>query len=317
MINFTYPVTAITRFKKCNLFLTMLEFSKYSSRDINKRAIMDNKSSKEFILPALSESIVNCLSAIYKNEVSYDYLTDKISKDLSMFKKVLDLANSQQFSKGQVTDDLRQAIIRLGIVNLTLLLTSEYYSKIPKFADIGFFTLKKFNLHSVCVSKFSFEISKLLNLNTANDLMLAGAFHDVGLLARAVLQRELMQDIVHCCLEDKINFYGAEMKLQAMTHDVYAIEVLQNWGFNQNVLNLIRYHHTPEKMRPYRVDYLNKELNILELADKLAHRFSCGFDQYTTELKIPPILIERLGVSKDTVITLVKSISKSIPLFIV
>lgn len=270
-----------------------------------------------FVLPSLSENIVSCLSSIYKNEISYEYITDKIAKDLSMYKKVLDIANTQHYSKGQITDDLKQAIIRLGIVNLTVLLTSEYYSKFPKFEDIGFFSLKKFNLHSVCVSKFSFEIAKSLNLPTANDLMLAGAFHDVGLLARAVMQRDIMQDVVNCCNSSKINFYNAETKLQIMTHDILGADLIQSWGFNQNVLNLIRHHHTKEKMRPYRVDYLNKELNILELSDILAHRFSCGYENYHTELKIHPMMIERLGLSKEEVMTLVKTISKTIPLFMI
>nr|BFD31797.1 hypothetical protein GTC16762_14150 [Pigmentibacter ruber] len=270
-----------------------------------------------FVLPSLSENIVSCLSAIYKNEISYDAITDKISKDLSMFKKVLDVANSQHYSKGVITDDLKQAIIRLGIVNLTVLLTSEYYSKFPKFEDIGFFSLKKFNLHSVCVSKFAFEIAKLLNLSTANDLMLAGAFHDVGLLIRAVMQREIMQDIVNCCIADKINFYTAETKLQVMTHDILGSDLLQSWGFNQNVLNIIRFHHAKEKLRPYRVDFLNKEINILELSDVLAHRFSCGFENYHTELKVHPMLIERLGLSKETVMQLVKKISKTVPLYMI
>ncbi len=270
-----------------------------------------------FVLPSLSENIVSCLSSIYKNEISYEYITDKIAKDLSMYKKVLDIANTQHYSKGQITDDLKQAIIRLGIVNLTVLLTSEYYSKFPKFEDIGFFSLKKFNLHSVCVSKFSFEIAKSLNLSTANDLMLAGAFHDVGLLARAVMQRDIMQDVVNCCNSSKINFYNAETKLQIMTHDILGADLIQSWGFNQNVLNLIRHHHTKEKMRPYRVDYLNKELNILELSDILAHRFSCGYENYHTELKIHPMMIERLGLSKEEVMTLVKTISKTIPLFMI
>ena len=58
-----------------------------------------------------------------------------------------------------------------------------------------------------------FEIANYLKLDTTNNLMIAGAFHDIGLIGRAILDKESMKKIVLNCIQKKINFYESEIDL--------------------------------------------------------------------------------------------------------
>ena len=72
---------------------------------------------------------------MYKSNFNYDVLSQKISTDIGLSEKVLILANSQFFSQGAPkTNNLKQAIVRIGGSNLLKVLTDEYYNK--KFKNI-------------------------------------------------------------------------------------------------------------------------------------------------------------------------------------
>ncbi|WP_161597569.1 HDOD domain-containing protein [Fluviispira multicolorata] len=265
----------------------------------------------KLIIPPLTENIVSCLSSIYKNEYIIDNMVEKIGKDIGLFNKILILANSQHYSQGKQTNDLKQAIVRIGIINLTLVLTSEYYNKYNNIEEIYFFNLKQFNLHSSCVSRFAFELCKILNISTMNDITLAAAFHDIGILARAIMHKDIMKNIIEKCKTDKVHFHKAEMDLNITSHEIIGADILSEWGMNQNIILLVKNHHTKENVRSSETYYLNKELCILELADILAHRISFSFKGYTRDVRVNMMLIDRLGISKEKVIELIKFVSHS------
>ncbi|WP_186644035.1 HDOD domain-containing protein [Fluviispira vulneris] len=269
----------------------------------------------KFVIPPLTENIVSCLSSIYKNEFIIDNMVEKIARDIGLFNKILLIANSQRYGQGVQTNDLKQAIVRIGIINLTLVLTSEYYTKYTSIEEIGFFNLKQFNLHSSCVSRFAFEIAKIINLPTLHDVTLAAAFHDLGLLARAILHKDIMKNLVEKCTQDKIHFHKAEMELNITSHEIIGADILSEWGLNKNIILLVRNHHTKESVRSSDTDYLEKEFIVLELADILAHRISCGFEGYTRDIRVNMMLIDRLGISKDKIVELIKIVNHSMNSF--
>ncbi|WGL60511.1 HDOD domain-containing protein [Pigmentibacter sp. JX0631] len=266
-------------------------------------------------IPPLSENIIACLSSIYKNDVSYESLCEKISKDMSLIQKVFDIANSQLYSKGIKTNNLKEAIIRIGITNLTTILTSEYYSQYKKIDGIAFFKLKEFNQHSIFVSKLCFEIGKSLNLDRKFDLMIAGMFHDIGLLIRALSQPEKMEILIEKSKNDKINFYTSEINIQLLTHDQLGANLLEKWGFNRQVVDLVKHHHTPTQHRTSSIDYLSKEFDILELSNQISSKYSFGFHNNDPHVKISQILLDKIAISKNGLNSILKDVVLNLNVF--
>lgn len=266
-------------------------------------------------IPPLNENIISCLSAIYKNNISYESICEKISKDMGLIQKIFTIANSQLYSQGVQTNNLKDAIIRIGITNLTTILTSEYYNQYKITVDNSFFNLKEFNQHSIFVSKLCFEIAKELKLESKFDLMVAGMFHDIGLLIRAISQPEKMKAIIERCKKDKISFYSAELNGQVLTHDQIGAIILKKWNFTSQVISLVAHHHTVAQYRTKSLDYLSKELDILELANQIAQKLSFGSQNYDMQVKINQVTVDKLLIKNETLSKIIKDVVQNMKVF--
>ncbi|MES2614423.1 MAG: HDOD domain-containing protein [Bdellovibrionota bacterium] len=256
-----------------------------------------------FYVPPLPETLVSCISYMYADSFDYDILVKKITSDVGLTEKLFTVANSQYYSQGAVaTSNLKQALTRIGVTSLLKILTSEYYNTVFKNTETDFFTLRDFNRHASYVSHLAVTLGEHLQVEDTNDLMIAGLFHDIGLLARSHCQNSLMQKIVHKCKENKIDFYSAEMLETLPTHDALGKQVANKWNLSDRVTFLIEHHHTPENQRPTTPDYgLHKELDILTFADTLAHRMKFGYNDYIRDTKVNQSFLDRLGLSLDII----------------
>ena len=256
-----------------------------------------------FYVPPLPETLINCISYMYKDNFNYDVLVKKVSTDVGLTETIFTVANSQYYSQGAVsTSNLKQAIIRIGGNNILKILSSEYYKSTFKNVEIDFFTLRDFNRHASYVSHLAVALGEHLNMEDTNDLMIAGLFHDVGLIARSYCQNDSMKSIVSKCKQNKIDFYTVEKAETVPTHDLLGRQVANKWNLTARVSYLIEHHHTAEMHRPGVADAnLHKELDILTFADTLAHRMKFGFHDYVRDTKVSQQFLDRLGLTVEVV----------------
>lgn len=255
-----------------------------------------------FYVPPLPETLVNCMAYMYKANFNYDNLVKKITTDVGLTEKIFQVSNSHYFSQGSVaTSNLRQALVRIGTSNLLKILSTEYYKSSFKNVEVDFFTLRDFNRHASFVSHIAVSLGEHLHVEDTNDLMIAGLFHDVGLLARSHAQHNIMRNVVDKCKQIKTSFYEAEKLETIPTHDSLGKLVAQKWNLNDRTSFLIGNHHTPESQRETVDSYLDKELDILTFADTLAHRMKFGFKNYIRDIAVNKMFLDRLGLSVDVV----------------
>ncbi len=256
-----------------------------------------------FYVPPLPETLINCITYMYKDDFNYDVLVRKVSLDIGLTEAIFTVANSQYYSKGAVaTSNLKQAIVRIGGDNLLKILSREYYRTTFKNVDIDFFTLRDFNRHSSYVAHLAVSIAEHLHIEDTNDLLIAGLFHDIGLLARSYCQNKIMQNIVGKCKERKTDFYSVEKSESTPSHDKLGRQVAEKWNLNERVGFLIEHHHTSQKQTNVSDDpKLNKELDILTFADIIAHRMKFGYTDYHRDTKVNQSFLDRLGLNIDIV----------------
>lgn len=256
-----------------------------------------------FYVPPLPETLISCISYMYKDNFNYDFLVKKITTDVGLTEAIFTVANSQYYSQGGVsTSNLKQAIIRIGSNNLLQVLSSEYYKSTFKNVNVDFFNLKDFNRHASYVSHLAVTLAEYLQVQDTNDLMIAGLFHDVGLIARSYCQHDIMQKIVKKCKENGSDFYTAEKAEVVPTHDSLGKLVAKKWSLSDRVSYLIEHHHTPVNLNSTTADFeLTRELDILTFADTLAHRMKFGYDNYARDTKVSRQFLDRLGLSFETV----------------
>ncbi len=256
-----------------------------------------------FYIPPLPESLMHCISYMYKDNFDIEGLIKIITKDVGITEKILSVANSQYYSKGAIpTNNLKQAVIRIGNVNILELLSAEFYKNSFKSVEFDFFTLRDFNRHSTYVSKLAVAFGELLHVENTNDLMIAGLFHDVGLMARSYCQNKAMKGIIEKCNKDKIDFYSAEKQGELATHEDLGKKVAVKWNLSERISSLIEHHHTLQAHRSHTLDIsIHKELDIISLADTIAHGVECGFKNYHRDTAVSRPFLERLGLSVEAV----------------
>ena len=268
---------------------------------------------EKFELPPLPETLLNCMTYMYKNDFNYETLIKKITTDVGLTGKIFHLANSQLYSQGgKATDNLLQAMARIGANNLLKILTDEYYKAGFGSIKIDFFTLKDFSLHSSFVSHIAVLIAEQLKIENSNDLMIAALFHDIGHLARYVCDQKTMVDLISKCKENKCDFYTQEKNDNITPHNIIGREVAKKWNLSPRVTYLIEHHHTPEAERPDSGDiHLSRDLEILMFSDILAHRMKIGYNNYVRDTRITKYFLDRIGITSEVAAKIAKDTVKA------
>lgn len=276
----------------------------------------ENNSQKDIKLPSIPAAVRECLSQMYSSEADTGKLASLAQKDAGITSSILKLANSTMYSMGQPTSDLKVGVTRIGLSSLMQILIKYSIEKLFEFDAIDFFNVKAFTKHCSWVSQIAFEIGKLVNATQLSDLLVAGLLHDVGLLVRAISDKALMKQVTERCLRDKIDFNTAEKNLKLESHEILSEILLEKWQLPTSVIFLIKYHHTEENFRPKNLtSEQNKSINIINLSDIIAHRFGNAFTNYTRDIRVNTIDLDKLGINSQDVAKVVKHATQQLQFF--
>ena len=153
---------------------------------------MENSTQKDIKLPSIPDAVRECLAQMYSTEADIAKLASLAQKDAGITSSILKLANSSIYSMGQSTSDLKVGVTRIGLSSLMQILIKYSIEKLFEFEPIDFFNVKAFTKHCSWVSQISIEIAKHLKVDAVSDLLVAGLLHDVGLLVRAISDKNLL-----------------------------------------------------------------------------------------------------------------------------
>ncbi len=277
---------------------------------------METNSQKDIKLPSIPDAVRECLAQMYSTEADIGKLASLAQKDAGITSSILKLANSSIYSMGQSTSDLKVGVTRIGLSSLMQILIKYSIEKLFEFEPIDFFNVKSFTKHCSWVSQISIEIAKHLKVDAISDLLVAGLLHDVGLLVRAISDKNLMKQVTERCNRDKVDFNTAEKLLKLESHEQLGEVLLEKWQLPQSVLLLIKYHHTDEKFRPKTLSSeQNKLINIMNLSDVIAHRFGNAFQNYHRDTRVNQLELDKLGLSGQDISKIVKHVTQQLQFF--
>lgn len=276
----------------------------------------ETNSQKDIKLPSIPDAVRECLAQLYSSEADISKLATLVQKDAGITSSILKLANSTIYSMGQPTSDLKVGVTRIGLSSLMQILIKYSIEKLFEFNAIDFFDVKSFTKHCSWVSQIAFELGKSVETAQISDLLVAGLLHDVGLLVRAISDKQLMKKITEKCLSEKIDFHSAEKLLKLESHEALGELLLVKWQLPKEVIFLIKYHHTEENFRPKNLSSeQNKSINILMLSDTIAHRFGNAFQNYARDTRVNSVDLDKLGINSQDVARVVKLATQQLQYF--
>jgi putative nucleotidyltransferase with HDIG domain len=211
-------------------------------------------------LPAIAHKIL-----VMANDplLSIDELMDIVEIDPAISAKILSVSNSAFFGYPLRTTRLNDAIMRIGINNVkSIAVGIAVLSFIGDGKKTHAYT-KLFH-HSVCVGLTSQFIARNLRLNFADDILIDGLLHDLGLLALYKYFPEIYGEILKS-LDSGKPLLEAEKEILSYSHTDVGFWLADQWNLPSTVVDAVLYHHAPSLARRN-----SKRSAIVHIADYIS-----------------------------------------------
>jgi HD-like signal output (HDOD) protein len=175
-------------------------------------------------------------------DVSFDVVSDLIGQDVGLSAKLLKLASSPIYSKGQKFASVHDALMAIGFEEFKTCFTSVTLTDL--LGKIGY-PYGGFWEHSRLVGRLAKEVAELLARPLSSAAYTLGLFHDVGAVLIPLYNRDYVEHI-HRTLPLYFGITELEFKMVKTNHCAVGEMFGQNWGLDEDLLQALRYHHRPD-----------------------------------------------------------------------
>jgi putative nucleotidyltransferase with HDIG domain len=177
-------------------------------------------------------------------------IVDLISYDTPLTANVLRVCNSAYYSRGTATDNLLQAVTRLGSSEVYKIVVAVTSAATLSSSQKGYGVEgTELWTHSVATAVSAQLIAKDLG-DDENVAFTAGLLHDVGKIILAAA----MESIYDKFVEETYNgssLVEIESKLLGCHHAEVGGCLLERWKLPQHLVAAVRYHHAPVAAKPH------------------------------------------------------------------
>lgn len=197
-------------------------------------------------LPSLPALYGRLLEILRVEGPSVAAVAEIVGRDLGMTTKVMQLVNSAFFGMPRRTDSLSNAISFLGIDTMkSLVLAAElFHAHQP---STGRFDLQGLLNHSLQTGRVAKDIavSEGLGKRGESNAMMAGILHDVGKLVLANEHKSSYDIALHLADKASSSACAIEKERFGASHAQIGAYLLALWGFEDEVVEAVAYHHDP------------------------------------------------------------------------
>jgi putative nucleotidyltransferase with HDIG domain len=230
---------------------------------VNLRAAVRNLNS----LPAMPVIAQKLLALKLDSEEGERQMMLLISQDPMISAKIIGLANSPLLGTTRHITAVKDAAMLLGLTRVKSVATGiAVMSLVNK--PIGRFDPQELWMHNLGVAFAMLPVVRAMPFKNrpADDMIfLAGMLHDIGYLALAHLDPKSSDDLhTRLVIEENRPAIEIERELLEVTHDELGAELAKHWNLPEEIVSVIRYHHTPEVAAAIDAQPLVRIVNITE-----------------------------------------------------
>lgn len=230
-------------------------------------------------LRAMRPIVQQVLSVIGSPGGSVADVSRAVKQDSAMALKLMRLANSVLYSRGDRVENIADAVKRVGLAPLRQAILSmgviEQFN--GSYLD-GRVTSTMCWEHSISVGVIAAKIGQARQLkgDAIDALFTAGLLHDVGKMILFEHAPELMRQVVEVADELAAPWEDVEARLLMLNHAEIADRILRVWKFPPHLTNMIALHHLDADDIRARCPAMAEDAMTLALANRLAHLLRLG-----------------------------------------
>lgn len=218
------------------------------------------------LLPPLAA--MNAIRLAESDSSSAAEIASAISTDIRLTTQVLSMANSAAFGARQPMGDIQQAVSRLGVRRIrNVVLASALSGVMNQMPSEVKEASDKINDHGRLTAAVSTKLAGTLALSLQGEEYAAGLVHDVGRLVLFSLLGKSALEVDSLDLDEIEDPTEQEFDMLGTDHTEIGSLMLHTIGFPKTLLDVIRFHHQPERAR----DNLSLTA-VVTLADGISNR---------------------------------------------
>jgi putative nucleotidyltransferase with HDIG domain len=219
-------------------------------------------------LPAMPVIAQKLLALKLDTEDGQRMLLVLIEQDPQIAAKILGLANSAMVGASRQIKTVRDAAMLLGVKRVQSVAAGIAIMSLMTKAPAGEFNMQDLWAHSF---RIAFAMQGLARAMPAkirpqdDQIFLVGMLHDIGYLALAFLDPGL-SDKLHNLLaaEPERPSLEIEREIMEISHDELGAELARHWNLPEEIIAMLRYHHTPDAAGAAAGQPLVRMINIAE-----------------------------------------------------
>lgn len=233
-------------------------------------------------IPVLPEIYIRLERELCKPIVSNIRIAEIISSDAVIVAKILHIAHSAFFNMPEGMLDLTYAINLLGInIVKTIVLHTKIFM-LKDFSEPAREVLKRIGRHSIEVAKLSKRIleNEKASKQEIERAYIAGLLHDIGKVL-LVQFADSSKNIDYFPHANQVNTTEKENELFGMNHVDAGLYILTLWGFNKEILEVVKFHHHSDCVKDNTISVLAS----VYLANLLTYEHTNFVDELHASLK--------------------------------
>jgi HD-like signal output (HDOD) protein/signal transduction histidine kinase len=195
-------------------------------------------------LPAMPQILLKLLALCEADEAGMAELAKLIGNDAGITARVLTVANSAAYHRGDGKVDLLQALNVLGLELIkTLVISESVLQSFHGFAHASGVDLRGFWRHSFKSAILARDVAKAMGYAQTEESYLTGLLHDVGQLA---LLSSAPNDYVSLFLSnDGEGLCAKEQTALHISHTEAGAWLIERWNLDSFIADSVLYHHEP------------------------------------------------------------------------
>lgn len=254
-------------------------------------------------IKALSPTTEHVLSLTCDPDSDIDALVAAINLDAALAVRLLKLANSVVYRRGEPVETVRQAVVRLGMGNIRYIaLTVDVITRLTINGLGRWLDRRLLWEHALAVGLIAEQIARSVGLtrDRAETLFTAGLLHDLGRLMLAEHMPKVYAQVIEQAHTLRLPLEQVEHHRLGLHHAEVAAVVLTHWRLPRSLIDPIAHHHDSVDQ----IDRLDPPdrmpAAIIALADRLAHAWLIGASGNDMIMPIGP-LARLVGLTEDDV----------------
>ncbi len=244
--------------------------------------------------PSMPQAGVKLMALLEQKDIAIDEITQVMRYDPGLTANVLKLANSAYFGIPSKIGSLKHAVMFLGLKRFTQIVVAACVSDHMAGAVEGYdLPTGELWRHSIAVSSTAEKLAKYTKNITADDVFTPALLHDMGKLVLGTFVKEEFHNIKKIAAQG-VPIEVAENMVLGTDHAEIGAQILANWSFPSDVIDAVRWHHNPERIKNSKL-----QTEIVYLSNLLCQSCGDGDSAESKSLMPSTVVLDRLGIKSD------------------